>query len=160
MLGQLVPDIKVSLNNNTVCTERLASLAQKSDLFVFAWRSSKHAAYYCIKNHRPKDLPIVMPRGKGTASILHASATECTIGKSVPSGHFGRSCRFVSSPHFTIVADLPACSGSHLISRPQAASELAERKIPGILNFSRNMASFLPKPQPREVLHWLLRSLD
>ena len=72
MLAQLVPDIKVSLNNDTVCTERLASLAQKSDLFVFAWRSSKHAAYYCIKNHRPKDLPIVMPRGKGTASILHA----------------------------------------------------------------------------------------
>ena len=37
-------DIKVSLNNDTVCTERLASLAAKSDLFVFAWRSSKHAA--------------------------------------------------------------------------------------------------------------------
>ncbi len=72
MLSQLIPAASVALNSDKVCTDRLASLARSADLFVFAWRSSKHAAYYCIKDHRPRDMPLLMPRGKGSASILHA----------------------------------------------------------------------------------------
>jgi hypothetical protein len=72
LLLQLAPTARVSLNSDLVCTERLASLARNADLFVFAWRSSKHAAYYCVKDHRPADKPILMPFGKGSASILHA----------------------------------------------------------------------------------------
>jgi hypothetical protein len=72
MLNQLIPTADIALNSDKVCTERLAALARSADLFVFAWRSSKHAAYYCIKDHRPRDLPILMPQGKGTASIVRA----------------------------------------------------------------------------------------
>lgn len=71
LLLQLAPTAKVSLNSDLVCTDRLAGLARNSDLFVFAWRSSKHAAYYCVKEHRPSEKPILMPLGKGSASILN-----------------------------------------------------------------------------------------
>ncbi|WP_316234552.1 protein DpdD [Bradyrhizobium sp. SZCCHNR1020] len=72
ILAKLVPGIDVALNSDKVCTDRLATLARNAELFVFAWRSSKHAAYYCIKDHRPKDMRILMPQGKGTASIVRA----------------------------------------------------------------------------------------
>lgn len=72
ILSKLVPGINVSLNSDKVCTDRLAALARNAELFVFAWRSSKHAAYYCIKDHRPKEMRLLMPQGKGTASILRA----------------------------------------------------------------------------------------
>lgn len=72
ILAKLVPGIDVALNSDKVCTDRLAALARNSELFVFAWRSSKHAAYYCIKDHRPKEMGILMPQGKGTASIVRA----------------------------------------------------------------------------------------
>ena len=71
LLLQLAPTARVSLNSDLVCTDRLASLARNSDLFVFAWRSSKHAAYYCVKGHRSPEKPILMPLGKGSASILN-----------------------------------------------------------------------------------------
>lgn len=70
MLQELYPTAKVSLNNDTVCSDRLAALARRADFFVFAWKSSKHAAYDCVKKHRPSHLPTLMPRGKGSASIL------------------------------------------------------------------------------------------
>lgn len=72
VLRQLIPAANVILNSDKVCTDRLATLANSADIFVFAWRSSKHAAYYCVKNHRPRDMPLLMPRGKGSASILRA----------------------------------------------------------------------------------------
>lgn len=72
ILARLVPGINVALNSDKVCTDRLANLARNAELFVFAWRSSKHAAYYCIKDHRPKEMRILMPQGKGTASIVRA----------------------------------------------------------------------------------------
>ena len=72
ILTKLAPSINVALNSDKVCTDRLAALARSAELFVFAWRSSKHAAYYCIKDHRPKDMRILMPHGKGTASIVRA----------------------------------------------------------------------------------------
>lgn len=72
ILAKLAPGINVALNSDKVCTERLATLARNAEVFVFAWRSSKHAAFYCIKDHRPKDKRILMPPGKGTASIVRA----------------------------------------------------------------------------------------
>src|SRR5208337_3190725 len=72
LLRDMAPTATVTLNNDLVCTDRLASLARQAELFVFAWRSSKHAAYYCVKNHRPEKLPLLLPRGKGTASIIQA----------------------------------------------------------------------------------------
>ncbi|MBF0097671.1 MAG: hypothetical protein HQM05_10090 [Magnetococcales bacterium] len=70
MLRHLFPTVEVSLNSDLTCSNRLANLARRSDIFVFAWRSSKHAAYYCVKDNRPINMPMLLPRGKGSASIL------------------------------------------------------------------------------------------
>ena len=70
MLKQLCPEVSVDINSDEVCTERLIALAKHADIFVFAWKSSKHQAYYCVKNHRPEGLPLLHPLGKGSSSIL------------------------------------------------------------------------------------------
>ena len=69
-LKEIAPDSEITLNSDHECTERLSALAKNADIFVFAWKSSKHQAYYCIKNHRPKELPLLQPLGKGSASII------------------------------------------------------------------------------------------
>lgn len=70
-LEAMFPGVSVTLNADQVATSRLASLAKNSDFFVFAWRSSSHAAYYCVRDAMGDREPI-MPQGKGTASILRA----------------------------------------------------------------------------------------
>jgi hypothetical protein len=70
MLKEIAPNSETILNNDHVCTERLATLAKTADIFVFAWKSSKHQAYHCVKDHRPSDLPFLLPLGKGSASII------------------------------------------------------------------------------------------
>lgn len=67
---EMWPGIQVTLNDDHECTERLKNLARSSDIFVFAWRSSKHQAFFCIKNNRDKKLPFLQPLGKGSASIV------------------------------------------------------------------------------------------
>jgi hypothetical protein len=48
---------------------RGCDLARNADMFVFAWKSGKHQAFYCVKEAmRGRD--IIMPTGKGTASIV------------------------------------------------------------------------------------------
>ena len=69
LLQKLLPKSKIELNGDSVATDRLKHLASNADVFVFAWRSSKHQAYYCVKEARgSKDL--IMPPGKGMASIV------------------------------------------------------------------------------------------
>jgi len=70
-LEAMFSGVAVILNADTVATARLTSLAKKADLFVFAWRSSSHSAYYCIKDAMEGREPI-MATGKGTASIVRA----------------------------------------------------------------------------------------
>jgi predicted AAA+ superfamily ATPase len=41
-------------------------------VFVFAWRCSKHAAYYCVKANSQKEV-LVMARGVGTSSLVSAA---------------------------------------------------------------------------------------
>ena len=72
VLRDIVPNAQIELSADTVATDRLRHLASKADVFVFAWRSSKHQAYFCIKEHRGK-LPLSMPPGKGAASIVQAA---------------------------------------------------------------------------------------
>lgn len=69
-LKELAPESEIILNSDHVCTENLSALAKSADIFVFAWKSSKHQAFYCVKNHRPTELPLLQPLGKGSASIL------------------------------------------------------------------------------------------
>ena len=66
------PTISVDLNSDHDCTKRLSNLARNADLFVFAWKSSKHQAFYCVKQHRNPEAPFVHAQGKGSSSILRA----------------------------------------------------------------------------------------
>lgn len=70
-LETLFPGCKVVVNSDLVATTQLTSLAKGADLFVFAWKSSSHQAFYCVKDALSGREPIWAP-GKGTASILRA----------------------------------------------------------------------------------------
>lgn len=70
-LETMFPGVTVTLNADLVATAKLASLAKNANYFVFAWRSSSHSAYYCIKHAMGEREPIIA-MGKGTASILRA----------------------------------------------------------------------------------------
>lgn len=70
-LEDLFPGCKVIVNSDLVATAQLTSLARAADLFVFAWKSSSHQAFYCVKDALAGKEPIWAP-GKGTASILRA----------------------------------------------------------------------------------------
>lgn len=70
-LEELFPGCQVVVNSDLVATAQLTSLAKGADLFVFAWKSSSHQAFYCVKNAMGGKEPIWAP-GKGTASILRA----------------------------------------------------------------------------------------
>ncbi|OCJ66268.1 hypothetical protein A6U97_26415 [Agrobacterium tumefaciens] len=70
-LEKLFPGCKVVVNSDLVATTQLTNLAKSADLFVFAWKSSSHQAFYCVKDALVGKEPIWAP-GKGTASILRA----------------------------------------------------------------------------------------
>ena len=74
VLGDLFPQIKIERNADEVCTQRLKSLAQHADIFVFAWKSSKHAAYDCVKAAIKDKSRLVMARGAGTTSLIEAAS--------------------------------------------------------------------------------------
>ncbi|CDZ42303.1 Hypothetical protein NGAL_HAMBI1146_50690 [Neorhizobium galegae bv. officinalis] len=70
-LESLFPGCRVLVNSDLVATSQLTNLAKTADLFVFAWKSSSHQAFYCVKDALDGKEPIWAP-GKGTASILRA----------------------------------------------------------------------------------------
>lgn len=72
MLKSLHPHWIIDTNSDQVCSDRLKALARNADVFVFAWRCSKHAAYYCVKAVGQKE-NLVMARGVGTTSLVSAA---------------------------------------------------------------------------------------
>lgn len=70
-LEVLYPGCAVEVNSDTVSTLSLTNLARTADIFIFAWRSSSHQAFFCIKDALGGREP-VYAAGKGTASILNA----------------------------------------------------------------------------------------
>jgi hypothetical protein len=68
-LRKLLPQAKVELNADHVATDKLKHLAANADIFVFAWKSSKHQAYFAVKDARGSKQTL-LPLGKGSASIL------------------------------------------------------------------------------------------
>lgn len=73
LLQEMLPGLKVESNADEVCTPRLKALAHSADIFVFAWKSSKHAAYDCVKAAlKAKDV-LVMAAGAGTTSLVAAA---------------------------------------------------------------------------------------
>ena len=79
ILENFFPDARVETNADFVTTDRLTSLATNSDIFVFAWKSSKHAAYHCIKDARQGKSTMLLPSGKGAASIVHSCVEAITL---------------------------------------------------------------------------------
>lgn len=75
ILERMYPKATVELNNDTVSTDRLTSLAKAADIFVFAWKSSKHQAYFAAKDARGSKQTL-LPLGKGSASILNCVLQE------------------------------------------------------------------------------------
>jgi hypothetical protein len=70
-LLEMFPRVRVETNADQVASARLISLAKAADIFVFAWKSSSHQAYYCVKDAMKPREPI-LPTGKGTASLVRA----------------------------------------------------------------------------------------
>lgn len=70
-LRELFPSCTIEVNSDTVCTSSLTNLARTADIFVFAWRSSSHQAFFCVKDALCGRDPIYAS-GKGTASLVNA----------------------------------------------------------------------------------------
>lgn len=70
-LEVLYPGCAVEVNSDMVSTPSLTNLARTADIFIFAWRSSSHQAFFCIKDALGGREP-VYAAGKGTASIINA----------------------------------------------------------------------------------------
>lgn len=64
------PGARVEFNHDHVATPALEHMARSSDVMVFAWRCSKHQAFYCVQQQRPVGRPLLQPQGRGSASIL------------------------------------------------------------------------------------------
>ncbi|MBB6055502.1 protein DpdD [Tolumonas osonensis] len=63
------PQADIRLNSDKGGSTMLRSLAKEADVFIFAWLSSKHSAYYAIKEERGEK-PFLQPSGKGSTSML------------------------------------------------------------------------------------------
>ncbi len=74
-LRKLFPQARVELNADHVATDKLKSLAANADVFAFAWKSSKHQAYFAAKEARGSRQTL-LPVGKGSASILDCVLKE------------------------------------------------------------------------------------
>ncbi len=74
-LKKIFPQASVEVNADHVATDKLKNLAANADIFVFAWKSSKHQAYYSVKDAR-QSKQTLLPLGKGSASILDCILNE------------------------------------------------------------------------------------
>ena len=85
LLVSLYPSVRVECSAELVCTPRLRKLAQSADVFVFAWKSSKHAAYDCVKSALLDKDALVMAPGGGATSLLAAAMQHIRRISNVPS---------------------------------------------------------------------------
>jgi hypothetical protein len=69
ILGRLCEGVRVQVFSGKVGTPQLRDLARNADVFVMATASATHAATGFIKSNRPA-LPILYPKGKGSASMV------------------------------------------------------------------------------------------
>lgn len=77
ILESMFAGCRVVVNSDMVATAQLNNLAKVADIFVFAWKSSSHQAFFCVKDAPPKVEP-VWAQGKGTASIIRAVLDQLT----------------------------------------------------------------------------------
>lgn len=77
-LAVLLPQATIELNNDTVCTDKLKNLARTATVFAFAWKSSTHQAFYCVKNHQGATTQLCMPQGSGSSSMIRRIYQQVT----------------------------------------------------------------------------------
>jgi hypothetical protein len=83
LIAKRLPGAVIELNSDLVASDRLRHLAKSADIFVFAWKTSTHQAFYCVKDAR-KDGDIVLPPGGGTASLVKAVLEKASWRPSGP----------------------------------------------------------------------------
>ena len=66
------PGTKVSLLHDLDASKRLEQHARQADLFILVTAPAKHAATDCVRASRPAGKPLIVPLGKGAASMLAA----------------------------------------------------------------------------------------
>jgi hypothetical protein len=71
-LALLLPQATIDVNNDTVCTDRLKNLARTATVFAFAWKTSTHQAFYCVKNHQGAGTQLCLPKGSGSSSMIRS----------------------------------------------------------------------------------------
>jgi hypothetical protein len=64
--------IDVRINTDVAFTPQLKALVHRAAVFVFAWKTSKHAAFYCVKAASHPGQALEMAAGAGTSSIVDA----------------------------------------------------------------------------------------
>jgi hypothetical protein len=78
LLRSLFTGLTVEVSQDRVCTDRLKNLAKRVDLFGFAWKTSSHQAYYCVKDHIADAGRLVYAPGKGSGSLVRALSERLT----------------------------------------------------------------------------------
>lgn len=79
ILSGLYPSVHVQISSDEVCTKKLQGLARSADIFVFAWKVSKHPAYYCVKAALLRPNNLVMAKGGGTTSLVVTAADAIKV---------------------------------------------------------------------------------
>jgi hypothetical protein len=72
--------VTVTLLHDRDASKRLQQHARQADLFVLVTASAKHAATDCVRVSRPPEKPLLIPTGKGTASMLAVVRTYVERG--------------------------------------------------------------------------------
>jgi hypothetical protein len=74
------PNASVTILHDLDASRRLEQHARHADLFILVTASAKHAATDCVRAYRPPGKPLLMPAGKGAASMLAAVRGHLALG--------------------------------------------------------------------------------
>jgi hypothetical protein len=66
------PGVRVLIDSSYDSTSSLEHLAATADYMIVSIRSAKHAATEAIERHRPRQLPTLIPRGRGSSRMIEA----------------------------------------------------------------------------------------
>ncbi|MGO9794027.1 MAG: protein DpdD, partial [Solirubrobacteraceae bacterium] len=66
------PGVRVQIDSSLASTSSLEHLAAVADYLIVSIRSAKHAATDAIDRHRPRELPTIIPRGRGSSRMVEA----------------------------------------------------------------------------------------
>jgi hypothetical protein len=71
-IARRFPGVQVEVDSSFASTSSLEHLAATADYLIVSLRSAKHAATDAIERHRPRELPTLIPRGRGSSRMVEA----------------------------------------------------------------------------------------